>query len=105
MFEISITDRAGATSTIIYEPGMTLMQAITEAGVDELLALCGGVCSCGTCHVYIDKEQQGLLPAISIDEEALLAASSHRRTASRLSCQLPLTDKHNGLTLVIAPEE
>jgi 2Fe-2S ferredoxin len=35
-------------------PGRTVMEVIRDAGFDELLALCGGCCSCATCHVYVD---------------------------------------------------
>lgn len=40
------------------------METIRDAGVDELLALCGGCCSCATCHVYVDAAFETLLPVI-----------------------------------------
>ena len=32
--------------------GDSVMSAIRGAGIDELAAICGGVCSCATCHVW-----------------------------------------------------
>jgi 2Fe-2S ferredoxin len=81
------------------------MEAIRAAGMDELLAMCGGCCSCATCHVYVDPGFMALLPERSGDENALLDSSTHRHDNSRLSCQLRLTDELRGIRVVIAPEE
>jgi 2Fe-2S ferredoxin len=81
------------------------MQIIRNAGVDELLALCGGCCSCATCHVYIDPEQAELLPLVSADEKDLLESSDNIKPNSRLSCQIKFTEALNGLRVTIAPED
>jgi 2Fe-2S ferredoxin len=81
------------------------MEALRDGGHDELLALCGGCCSCATCHVYIAPEFLGLLPAMSEDENELLDSTSFRKENSRLSCQIKLTDAYNGLRATIAPED
>ena len=85
--------------------GVSLMAAIRAAGVDELLALCGGSCSCATCHVYVDETFLGQLPPIRNDEDELLDFSNHRAPNSRLSCQVPLTAALDGLCVTIAPED
>ncbi|MEL6738634.1 MAG: 2Fe-2S iron-sulfur cluster-binding protein, partial [Pseudomonadota bacterium] len=54
MPKLIVTNREGATSEIEVEDGLTVMEAIRDNGFDELLALCGGCCSCATCHVYVD---------------------------------------------------
>lgn len=102
---IQVTDRSGQDITIDIVPGTTLMQAITDEGVADLLALCGGVCSCATCHVYLEGDGVELLPPASDDEKALLEFSSHCRETSRLSCQVRLTENLNGLRATIAPED
>lgn len=81
------------------------MEAIRDAGIDELLALCGGCCSCATCHVHVDPAFADRLPPMSEDESDLLDSSDHRRETSRLSCQVPLTDALAGLRVTIAPED
>jgi len=105
MPEIVITTRDGEEKSIAYTSGVSLMQAICEGGVDELLALCGGVCSCATCHVHIDSQFFKQLEPLSEDEDGLLSNSEHRRENSRLSCQVMMTDEFEGMKLTIAPED
>jgi len=102
--KVYITDRSGREEAIDIQPGETLMQAISNAGVDDLLALCGGVCACATCHVYLDESSCSAGDP-NDDEDALLDGSSRRRKNSRLSCQIRLSDKHDGLRATIAPED
>ena len=105
MTEIIVTDRQGQERSVEFSPGITLMQTLCEAGFDELLALCGGVCSCGTCHVYVEPGSTSALPPMDEDEDALLDASAHRRKHSRLSCQIRLTAEQHQMRITIAPED
>lgn len=105
MIELVITTREGVEQKISGSPGLSLMEAIREAGIDELLAICGGCCSCATCHVHVDPAFEDHLEAISPDENDLLDSSSHRNERSRLSCQIKLSDQLNGLRAVIAQED
>ena len=81
------------------------METIRDNGFDELLALCGGCCSCATCHVHIDPSYMDKLPEMDMDEDDLLESSDHRNEYSRLSCQIPITDTLDGLKVTIAPED
>ena len=105
MPEIRVITRNGEQQSIVFTPGTTLMQAITEGGIHELQALCGGVCSCATCHVFVDPAFAARLDAVSDDEDGLLSGSAHRREQSRLSCQVRLTEQLAGLLVTIAPED
>lgn len=105
MIELKVTDRSGEATTISTGTGVSLMEALRDNGVDELLALCGGCCSCATCHVYIDQGPDKANEVRSNDEDDLLDSSDHRRINSRLSCQLMLDDEHSGMTVHIAPED
>ena len=102
---ISVTTRSGDTHELNAEPGLSVMEVIRDAGFDELLALCGGCCSCATCHVKVDPAFADTLPPMSQDEDDLLDSSSHREQCSRLSCQLMVTDALDGLRVTIAPED
>ena len=84
---------------------LAVLPDISANGFDELLALCGGCCSCATCHVYVDPAFADSLPAMSEDENDLLDSSDHRNDTSRLSCQVVLTDALDGLRVTIAPED
>ncbi|MEO0871079.1 MAG: 2Fe-2S iron-sulfur cluster-binding protein [Pseudomonadota bacterium] len=105
MPKLIVTNREGATSEIEVEDGLTVMEAIRDNGFDELLALCGGCCSCATCHVYVDDTASGTLPAMSEDEDDLLESSDHRKENSRLACQVPLTADLDGMKVTISPED
>ena len=105
MVQIIVVDRGGNERSIEAEAGLSLMEAIRDNGLDELLALCGGCCSCATCHVFVDEGSASDLPALSEDENDLLDSSDHRNGQSRLSCQIPLTAEMSGLRVTIAPED
>lgn len=104
MPQLTVTDRSGDQRVIEAAPGLSVMEIVRDAGLDELLALCGGGCSCATCHVYVDGASAGMLPPMGEDEDDLLDSSSHRESGSRLSCQLIFTSGLHGLRIRIAPE-
>jgi 2Fe-2S ferredoxin len=105
MSEIIVTNRAGETKSFTAEIGESLMVNLRDNGMDELLALCGGCCSCATCHVYVDPEFAARLPAMSTDEYELLDSSEFRKENSRLSCQVKMTETLAGVKVTIAPED
>ncbi|MBX7502022.1 MULTISPECIES: 2Fe-2S iron-sulfur cluster-binding protein [Qipengyuania] len=105
MPKLIVTTREGETSEIDVADGLTVMEAIRDNGFDELLALCGGCCSCATCHVHVDAAFADKLPAMSEDEDDLLESTDHREATSRLSCQIPFTAELDGLKVTIAPED
>jgi 2Fe-2S ferredoxin len=105
MPELNVILRSGEATSVQAANGKSLMQALRDGGVDEVLALCGGCCSCATCHVYIDPAFAAVLPPISSDENDLLDSSDHRTDRSRLSCQLKVSDAFAGMTVTVAPED
>ena len=105
MPKLTIINREGEEKTIDADTGLSVMEAIRDAGFDELLALCGGCCSCATCHVFVDPDFAGKLPTMSEDENDLLDGSDYRKESSRLSCQIPIDDGLDGLRVTIAPED
>ena len=105
MPRLIVTTRTGETRTVEGEAGLSVMEVIRDNGFDELLALCGGCCSCATCHVHVDEAWLAKLPAMQGDEDDLLDSSDHRVAASRLSCQLTFSDEFDGLRVAIAPED
>lgn len=105
MPSITVTTRERETIVVEAFAGMSVMEAIRDAGIDELEAICGGNCSCATCHVYVDPAHAGLLPPVSADEDDLLDASAHRQPGSRLSCQIPFDPSLADLHVTIAPAD
>lgn len=104
MTAITVIRRDDERVTIQAEDGLSLMEAIRNADIDEIVALCGGSCSCATCHVFVEAGGEGLAPPAA-DEADMLEASLYRQETSRLSCQLPVSPALEGLVVRIAPEE
>jgi ferredoxin, 2Fe-2S len=105
MTKITVISRDGTSRDVDAENGLSLMEVIRDNGFDELLALCGGCCSCATCHVQIDPAFTAKLNPMGEDENDLLDSTDHRNENSRLSCQIPVSDALDGLIVTIAPED
>lgn len=84
--------------------GTSLMHAATGAGIDGIVAECGGAAMCATCHVYIEvSDVSRLVPVNEVENEMLDSTSADRRPTSRLSCQIVVTENLDGL-VVYLPE-
>ncbi len=105
MPQLIVVTRDGEERAITGEAGLSVMEVIRDAGIDEILALCGGCCSCATCHVHVDPEFAAKLTKMGEDENDLLDSSSDRDANSRLSCQIPFTDALDGLRVTVAAED
>ncbi len=105
MAKLIVTTRDGTEHEIEAQAGLSVMEIIRDAGFDELLALCGGCCSCATCHVHVDSAFADKIEPMGEDENDLLESSDHRNESSRLSCQLAFSDALDGLRVTIAAED
>jgi 2Fe-2S ferredoxin len=83
-------------------PGQSLMQAAVAAGVGGIVAECGGVLVCATCHVHVAPEWSDRLPPLSGDEDQMLDCTAAPRTGtSRLSCQITVGPELDGLSVEV----
>jgi len=105
MPHLTVVTREGEERQLDGEVGLSVMEIIRDGGIDELLALCGGCCSCATCHVHVDAAWVDKLPKMGPDEDDLLDSTSDRDATSRLSCQIPFTDALDGMKVTIASED
>jgi 2Fe-2S ferredoxin len=105
MPSLNIVTRDGAEHEVEARVGWSVMENIRDNGFDELLALCGGNCSCATCHVHVDPDWIDRLKPRKADEDDLLDTSDHRTELSRLSCQILFAPELDGLRVTIAPED
>ena len=105
MPKLIVVTREGEERALDGQVGHSVMEIIRDAGIDELLALCGGCCSCATCHVHVDPEFAAKLKPMSEDENDLLDSSADRDDNSRLSCQIEFGDHLDGLKVRIAEED
>lgn len=105
MTKAFVTSRAGVEREIAAPDGVSLMESIRDAGIYEVLALCGGCCSCGTCHVHVAEEWRDRVGPAKGPERELLELSPHWADGSRLSCQISMTAALHGVRVRIAPED
>lgn len=106
MAEIRVKDRSGTERPLLADNGRPLMESLRDDASLGVLGTCGGMCSCGTCHVFVDPARAGELAPKSEDEEMMLegiGALVEVRPNSRLSCQLIIDEKLNGLRVEIGP--
>lgn len=103
MPKITFIDHAGNSTTVEAQVGQTVMETAIKHGIPGITAECGGACSCATCHVYVDDAWRETTGEPSQAEEDMLDFAYDVRDNSRLSCQIRITDAHDGL-IVRIPE-
>jgi ferredoxin, 2Fe-2S len=82
--------------------GVSVMQTAIDAGVNGIVAECGGSAMCATCHVYVDPVWlPRLLPPLANELEMLECTAAQRLPESRLSCQIKLSAALDGLVVRI----
>ena len=101
---LRVIDRDGTEHEVEGSVGLKVMETLRDLDYG-VAAICGGMCSCATCHVYVDPDWLERLPEPMSDERELLTELSHYQDNSRLSCQIEFTPELDGLRLTIAPDE
>jgi 2Fe-2S ferredoxin len=105
MPKITYIDIDGTARTIEAEVGATVMETAINNDVPGILATCGGSCSCATCHVYVDEEWYERLGPLSLEELDMLDTAHDLQPNSRLSCQIPVREELDGLTVRTPPRQ
>jgi 2Fe-2S ferredoxin len=104
MARMIVVDRDGKEHEIEAKTGLKVMEILRELDYG-VAAICGGLCSCATCHVYVDETWIGRLPKRQSDElELLNELPDFREATSRLSCQIDFTDALSGLKVTVAAD-
>ncbi len=105
MPNITYIDTDGTARTIEAEIGATVMETAIKNDIPGILATCGGSCSCATCHVYVDEAWFEKLGPLSLEELDMLDTAHDLKPNSRLSCQIPVTEAIDGLTVRTPPRQ
>jgi len=94
------------TERIVEVPkGCSVMYGATRNGIRGIEGECGGFANCATCHVYVAEEWLSKLDTASEHEYEMLDGTvTGRRHNSRLGCQLPVTERLDGITVTM-PEQ
>lgn len=105
MAMIRVVDRDGVEHEVEGRTGVKLMETLREFDYG-VTAICGGLCSCATCHIFIDPDWITRLPDPQGDEKELLVELQYYEAGrSRLSCQVDFTASLDGIRLTVAPDE
>ncbi len=104
MAKLIVTNRDGDTQEVTGEIGLSVMEILRDNDF-EIAAICGGMCSCATSHVYVDEEWLAKTGECQDDEKELLQELESFQSNSRLSCQIEFTEELDGLSLTVAPDE
>jgi len=91
-----------ATEHVIDVPvGISLMQAAVNHAIPGIEGDCGGLCACGTCHVYVPGEFVELTGVADELESGMLAFAFDTKPCSRLSCQIKATAAMEGVRILM----
>jgi|TARA_B110000444_G_C18561186_1_gene464912 2Fe-2S ferredoxin len=102
---IHVIDSEGEEHEVEGQIGLSLMESLRDLD-NGTLALCGGMCSCATCHCFIEEPWASSLSERQDDELELLEdLDSFRQDQSRLTCQVEFTEDMDGIRVEIAPDE
>ena len=105
MAKITYIEHGGKEHVVDVKNGLTVMEGARDNNIPGIEADCGGACACSTCHVYVDAAWFDKLPAIDpMEDDMLDFAYEPNPAASRLTCQLKVTDYLDGL-IVRMPEK
>lgn len=100
---LCVVDASGVIRRISAAFGRSVMEILKDH--DLVPGICGGCCSCASCHVFVEPAWRTACPVPSADERDLIEGLSAANGASRLSCQIPFKPTLDGITLTVAPED
>ena len=104
MPKITYIEKSGASHTVEVANGLTVMEGAVQNNITGIDADCGGGMACATCHVYVKEEWYDKVNEKSEGEDDMLDQAFEPNKFSRLSCQISVTDKLDGL-VVNLPEK
>lgn len=79
--------------------GTSIMQGAVNNMIEGIVAECGGVCVCATCHCFVDEQWASNIAEANGTEKEMLEFVDDLRTTSRLSCQIEMTEQLDGLVV------
>ena len=104
MAKIKYIEHTGKEHEIDVTNGLSVMEGAVQNNIPGIDADCGGGMACATCHVYVKEDWFNKLPEKSVGEDDMLDQAYEPKTNSRLSCQIIVSEKLNGL-IVNLPEK
>ena len=97
MAKITYIEHSGKSHTIEVSNGLTVMEGAIQNNIPGIDADCGGSMACATCHVYVKDDWFNMLPKKESGEDDMLDMAYEPKKNSRLSCQIIVSEKLDGL--------
>ena len=104
MAKITYIENNGKEHTVDVQNGLTVMEGAVQNDIPGIDADCGGSMACATCHVYVKDDWYNKLDEKSEGEDDMIDQAYDPKKNSRLSCQITVSDKIEGL-IVHLPEK
>lgn len=105
MAKVTFLGDAGYSKEVDVKLGVSVQEAAIQNGVDGIEAMCGGACSCSTCHVFIPLHWTDVVGTPGELESELLEMVPSRQDNSRLSCQIEMSEELDGLEVILPGEQ
>ena len=99
MAKITYIEHTNKKHIVEVPNNMSVMEGAVQNNIPGIDADCGGSMACATCHVYVDEKWFNKLKKKDEGEEDMLDMAYQPNKFSRLSCQLLVSDKLDGLIL------
>ena len=97
MAKITYIEHTNKKHIIEVSNNMSVMEGAVQNNIPGIDADCGGSMACATCHVYVDEKWFNKLEKKDESEEDMLDMAYQPNKFSRLSCQLLVSDRLDGL--------
>ena len=104
MAKITYIEHNGNSHTVDVDNGLSVMEGAVQNDIPGIDADCGGSMACATCHVYVKDDWYNKLDEKSEGEDDMIDQAYDPKKNSRLSCQITVSDKIEGL-IVHLPEK
>ena len=99
MPKITYIEYNGKSHTIDVSNGLSVMEGAIQNNIPGIDADCGGGMACATCHVYVKEGWYDKINEKSEGEDDMLDQAFEPTKFSRLSCQISVNDKIDGLVV------
>ena len=106
MPKVTFIDSDGTRHEVEGKNGISLMEIAIANDIDGIEADCGGSCMCASCLCFIEEEFTANIAAMESDEEEMLGFTAvDRKSSSRLSCQIRMSDELDGIEVHLPAEQ
>ena len=105
MVKIIVLDREKKKHILDIEEGETIRDAIEEKLSPENYGICGGTCTCATCHLYVNPDDFDKIENKTEEEINTLEIRAYKpEKNSRLACQIIVKSEYENIEVSIAED-